>query len=400
MRKRAEIDGLRAVAVIPVILFHAGFGAFGGGYAGIDIFLVISGYLITTIIITDLRAERFSLANFYERRARRILPALFFVMLVSLPFAWFYLMPKDIEAFGKSLVAVSTFISNFLFWSEAGYFDTAAEPKPLLHTWSLAVEEQYYILFPLFLMLLWRFGMRFLVIACAILGVASLAAAHIGAGTLPAGNYYLLPTRGWELLLGVFAAFYLACREESGFSPRADQALSLLGAALILVAIFAFDSETPFPSLYALVPTVGALLIILAAREGTIVCHVLSNRLFVGIGLISYSAYLWHFPLFAFARHRSLTEPELWLMAALCVATLPLAYLSWRFNENPFREKSKTSRVQIVAFDGAAAAGFIALGLFGAMSGGFPGRGENSLLTADLDTALTFVLKDEAGEVC
>jgi len=400
LRKRAEIDGLRAVAVIPVILFHAGFGAFSGGYVGIDIFLVISGYLITTIIITDLKAESFSLANFYERRARRILPALFFVMLVSLPFAWFYLMPKDIEAFAKSLVAVSTFTSNFLFWSEAGYFDTAAELKPLLHTWSLAVEEQYYILFPLFLMLFWRFGTRFLLVACAVLGVASLAAAHVGAYTLPAGNYYLLPTRGWELLLGVFAAFYLAGRGASGFSPRVNQALSLVGAALILVAIFAFDSETPFPSLYALVPTVGALLIILAAREGTIVWRVLSNRLLVGIGLISYSAYLWHFPLFVFARHRSLDAPEPWVMAVLCVVTLPLAYLSWRFIENPFRDKSKTSRVQIVGFGAAAAAGFIALGLFGATSGGFPGRGDNPLLTADLNTALTFALTDEAGEVC
>ncbi len=400
LRKRAEIDGLRAVAVMLVILFHAGFEAFSGGFVGIDIFLVISGYLITTIIITDLRAENFSLGNFYERRARRILPALFFVILVSLPFAWFYLLPKDIEAFGKSLVAVSTFTSNFLFWSEAGYFDTAAEFKPLLHTWSLAVEEQYYILFPLFLMLFWRFGTRFLLIACALLGIASLVVAHIGAYTLPAANYYLLPTRGWELLLGVFAAFYLAGRESSGFSRLANQALSLAGAALILVATFAFDSETPFPSLYALAPTVGALLIILAAREGTIVWLVLSNRVLVGIGLISYSAYLWHFPLFVFARHRILGEPEPWLMAVLCVVTIPLAYLSWRFIEKPFRDKSQTNRVQIVGLGATLAVGFIALGLFGAMSGGFPERGDNPLLTADLSTPLTFALTDDAGELC
>jgi peptidoglycan/LPS O-acetylase OafA/YrhL len=400
LRQRAEIDGLRAVAVIPVILFHAGFEVFAGGYVGIDIFLVISGYLITTIIIADLKDGRFSLANFYERRARRILPALFFVMLISLPFAWLYLMPRDIEAFGKSLFAVSTFTSNFLFWSEAGYFDTAAELKPLLHTWSLAVEEQFYILFPLFLMLFWRFGTRFLLVFFALFGAVSLAAAHLGAYSLPAGAYYLLPTRGWELLIGVFAAFYLAGRGGSGFSPRANQALSLAGAALILIAIFAFDAKTPFPSLYTLVPTVGTLLIILAAREGTIVWRLLCNRMMVTIGLISYSAYLWHFPLFVFARHRSLVEPAPWLMAVLCVATFPLAYLSWRFVENPFRDRRRTSRRQIIGFGVAAACGFIALGLFGAMSDGFPERGENLLLTAEVSAPLTFALKNAAGEIC
>ena len=153
MQYRAEIDGLRAVAIIPVILFHAGFPLFSGGFVGVDIFFVISGYLITTIILTEKEQGKFSLINFYERRARRILPALFFVMLVSLPFAWLWLIPSDMKDFSQSLIGVATFSSNILFWQETGYWGTANELKPLLHTWSLAVEEQYYIIFPLYLML-------------------------------------------------------------------------------------------------------------------------------------------------------------------------------------------------------------------------------------------------------
>jgi peptidoglycan/LPS O-acetylase OafA/YrhL len=160
MKYRAEIDGLRALAVLPVILFHAGFEKFSGGYVGVDVFFVISGYLITTIIISEMAEDNFSILNFYERRARRILPALFFVMLACFPFAWFWLAPDDLKDFGESLFAVSIFSSNILFWLESGYFDTAAELKPLLHTWSLAVEEQFYILFPIFLILTWRFGVK------------------------------------------------------------------------------------------------------------------------------------------------------------------------------------------------------------------------------------------------
>ena len=162
MEYRKEIDGLRAIAVIPVILFHAGFDRFSGGYVGVDIFFVISGYLITTIILHEKQSGNFSLVNFYERRARRILPALFFVMLISLPFAFLWLTPSNHKDFSQSLTSVAFFSSNILFWLETGYFDAASESKPLLHTWSLAVEEQYYVLFPLFLMLVWHFRKRWL----------------------------------------------------------------------------------------------------------------------------------------------------------------------------------------------------------------------------------------------
>jgi peptidoglycan/LPS O-acetylase OafA/YrhL len=162
VKYRREIDGLRAVAVVPVILFHAGYSAFSGGYVGVDVFFVISGYLITTIILAEKEKGTFSLVNFYERRARRILPALFFVMLVSLLPAWLWMTPSDMTRFSRSLVAVSTFSSNILFWLESGYWGTANELKPLLHTWSLAVEEQFYILFPLYLILMWRFRKRWM----------------------------------------------------------------------------------------------------------------------------------------------------------------------------------------------------------------------------------------------
>lgn len=169
MKYRSEIDGLRSVAVIPVIFFHAGISIFKGGFIGVDVFFVISGYLITTIILTEMGQSRFSIANFYERRVRRILPALFLVMLVSLPFAWFWLIPSDLKNFSQSLAAVSSFSSNFLFWRESGYWDTASELKPLLHTWSLAVEEQYYVLFPLFLSLMWKYRKRWILVTFIII---------------------------------------------------------------------------------------------------------------------------------------------------------------------------------------------------------------------------------------
>jgi peptidoglycan/LPS O-acetylase OafA/YrhL len=210
MDYRREIDGLRALAVLPVILFHAGFETFSGGFVGVDVFFVISGYLITTIILAELEQGKFSIVNFYERRARRILPALFLVMLVCIPFAWVSLTPADLNSFAKSLVAVPLFVSNVFFWRDGGYFETAAELKPLLHTWSLAVEEQYYVLFPLFLMLFWRLGKRLILVSLGLVFVASIAIAQWGAYAQPTAAFFLLPTRGWELLIGAFAAFYLA----------------------------------------------------------------------------------------------------------------------------------------------------------------------------------------------
>ncbi len=190
MKYRAEIDGLRALAVLPVIFFHAGFEFFGGGFVGVDVFFVISGYLITGIILSEINNGQFSIINFYERRARRILPALFFVMASCLPFAWYWLTPSDLKDFGQSLIAVSTFSSNILFWMESGYFDTAAELKPLLHTWSLAVEEQYYILFPIFLMISWRLGINWIIIILIFIFLISLSMSHWGAFNKPSASFF------------------------------------------------------------------------------------------------------------------------------------------------------------------------------------------------------------------
>ena len=207
---RREIDGLRAIAVIPVIFFHAGLLGFSGGFAGVDIFFVISGYLITSIILQETESGSFSLAKFYERRVRRILPSLFFVLFVSSIFAWFLLLPVEMKSFSRSLIKVVTFSSNFYFAKSIDYFATAAELKPLLHTWSLAVEEQFYFIFPLLFMVLWRFWQKKMVMLLAFMMFSSIAFAHYGTTHQAIENFFLLPSRAWELLLGALISFYLA----------------------------------------------------------------------------------------------------------------------------------------------------------------------------------------------
>ena len=362
MKYRAEIDGLRALEVLPVILFHAGFEWFSGGFVGVDVFFVISGYLITTIIISEMAEGKFSIVNFYERRARRILPALFFVMAACLPFAWLWLSPSNLRDFGQSLVAVSTFSSNILFWLDSGYFDTAAELKPLLHTWSLAVEEQYYILFPIFLMLTWRLGIKWVLILLSVVFLLSLGVAQWGAYNKPSAAFFLLPTRGWELLVGVFAAFYLKYNTQLR-SHILTQALSLLGFGMIVYSIIAFDETTPFPSAYTLIPTIGTGLIILCAVPKTYIHKLLSLKFVVGIGLISYSAYLWHQPLLAFARHRTFGEVSDLILISLCLASLIMAGFSWRYVEGPFRNRKRFNRKLIFRLSAIGILLFSTIGL-------------------------------------
>ncbi|MDB6143079.1 MAG: acyltransferase [Pseudomonas sp.] len=372
---RPEIDGLRTLAVVPVILFHAGFQLFSGGFVGVDVFFVISGYLITSIILAEMLAGKFSVVNFYERRARRILPSLFVVMLICLPMAWVMLDPLDFKFFSKSLIAVPTFSSNILFWRESGYFDAAAELKPLLHTWTLAVEEQYYVFFPLFLMLMWGLGRKWITGILIIAAMLSLAISEHGAANESSATFYLLHARAWELLVGSFIAIYFSWRPRSDTGPQIlHQPATLLGVLLIGYAIFAFDNSTSFPGVHALIPTMGAALIILFANSQTWVGKVLSTRLFVLIGMISYSAYLWHQPIFAFARNASLVEPKWTEMLALSMLSLVLAYLSWRFIEQAFRKKSRISRRQIFTFGTLASLVFIGLGLTGYINNGFASR--------------------------
>lgn len=375
LKYRSEVDGLRAVAVIPVILFHSGLHVFSGGFVGVDVFFVISGYLITSIILSEMLAGKFSLVTFYERRARRILPSLFVMMLICLPAAWLILDPPDFKYFAKSLVAVPIFSSNLLFWLESGYFDASAELKPLLHTWTLAVEEQYYVLFPLLLMATWKWGRTWIVALLAVGAVVSLTMAQIGAAQGSSTSFYLLHARAWELLVGSFIAFYFSWRPrvENAHGPI-NQFATLLGLGLIAYAVFAFDSSTEFPGLHALVPTLGAALIILFATPQTWVGRLLSSRGFVFIGLISYSAYLWHQPVFAFARQSTLKEPSVAVMLVLAAFSLVLAYLSWRLVEQAFRQKAIFSRQRIFALGALGSVLFIAFGLTGYMSNGFNQR--------------------------
>ena len=385
MRYRPEIDGLRAVALVPVILFHAGFEHVNGGFVGVDVFFVISGYLITTIILAEKEQGAFSLVNFYERRARRILPALFLVMFVSLPFAWLWLLPSDMKDFCQSLAAVPTFASNILFWYETGYWGVTNELKPLLHTWSLAVEEQYYILFPLFLMLMWRYRKRWILSSFLVIAAISLVLSQWGAYHMPSANFFMLPTRGWELAIGASIAFYFLYRKQKRHTLLAhkyiNEVLGLAGLLLIGYAVFTFDETLPFPGLYALIPTIGTALIILFSSPETFIGRLLSAKLLVGIGLISYSAYLWHQPLFAFARHRSLSEPSNMLLGMLVVLSFPLAYLSWRYVERPFRKKGVVSRRAIFALSAIGSVVFIAIGLAGHMTDSFGSRSTKSDLT-------------------
>jgi len=338
MKYRSEIDGLRAVAVLPVLLFHAKVPGFSGGYVGVDIFFVISGFLITGILLNDLQTDNFSILRFYERRARRILPALFAVALATFVGAYALMTPDLFSDFGRSLVALGFFGSNVLFWWESGYFEPAADEKPLLHTWSLSVEEQFYIFFPALLFLLWRMSRRreMLFTILSVISLISLGASQLMATWAPTANFYLLPSRVWELMLGSMAAVWGAPQ----ISKRTRSIVGWGGLLAILVSVACYSEATPFPSFYALLPVMGTTAILMCADSQTYPGRLLSAQLFVSIGLISYSLYLWHQPLLAFYRIYSGTNVTISGMAVAILLSIPLAWLSWRYIEAPFRKSA------------------------------------------------------------
>lgn len=374
MKYRSEVDGLRAVAVLPVILFHAGFSAFAGGFVGVDVFFVISGFLITSILLGELDAGTFRLLNFYERRARRLLPALFVVLAASLAAAWFLLLPTDFAGFSKSLASVGLFSSNWVFWRESGYFDGRSELKPLLHTWSLAVEEQFYFLYPLLLLLLSRFAKRLLPVALVLLGLASFLLAEWASRANPSFAFFLLPTRGWELLLGAFCALQVRGPRSGAGSPQVRDAAAWVGLILIGISVTLYSSETPFPGAYALLPTVGTALVLLFADGSNRSGRFLGWSPFVWVGKISYSAYLWHQPLFAFARHARSEPPSVAMLWLLVAASLLLGFLSYRYVEAIFRNGRRFTRAQVFASAAALSLAFVAAGAFGYARDGVPGR--------------------------
>lgn len=374
---RSEIDGLRALAVLPVIGFHAGIAGLSGGYLGVDIFFVISGYLITSLILVEREHGTFSLSGFWARRARRILPLLSVVVLACLPAAWWLLGWRDIEDFWQSLVAIGLFASNILFWREGTYFGLEAELKPLLHTWSLAVEEQFYILFPIACLAILRWGRMALFVVIAAVAAMSLLFFIPLHWTAQETAFFLLPTRAWQLLLGSLCAF--ASVQALTAAPTALQqvlaalGLILIGGAMALVATLGKHWITGL-GLPALMATTGAALIVLFARPGMWVAWLLSQRPLVAIGLISYGAYLWHVPLLVFARHALAisADPELERMVelptglalVLCAVSLGLAAATWRWIEKPFRNPARVSARKAAIMGvgaGSILAGFAAL---------------------------------------
>lgn len=372
---RPEIDGLRAVAVLPVILFHAGFASFGGGFVGVDIFFVLSGYLITSIILNDLDAGRFSVTQFYVRRARRILPALAAMLLACLPVAVWLMLPEELKRFGQSLTAVATFSSNLFFWLKTDYFAPAAEEQPLLHTWSLAVEEQYYVLFPLLLMLVWKRGSGRAAGIVGALALGSFALASVMQGPYPQAVFYLLPTRAWELLAGSLGATLprLGIR---AFAPRRSEAGAALGCGMITWALVMFDGHAAVPPAWMLLPVLGTALVLHCTHGKTAVGVVLSSRPFVALGLISYSAYLWHQPVLAFARLAWFDGTPPGLMGALVALSLALGYLSWRFVELPVRTlqwRILTVPAPVLWSAGGVLAATLAVGVALHASAGFAG---------------------------
>jgi peptidoglycan/LPS O-acetylase OafA/YrhL len=354
VKHRPEIDGLRAVAVLPVIFYHAGFPAYAGGFVGVDVFFVISGYLITAILLDEQARGKFSIARFYERRARRILPALMFMLACCIPFALAWLLPQDREDFFRNLAATTLFSSNIYLWKSSSYFARHADLKPLLHMWSLGVEEQFYLFFPLFLGIVWRFGRRAIVVMLAVAAVASLLVAQWLALIRPTPAFYLLPPRAWELIIGCLLAFYLEKRE--AHVPF----LGTIGLIAIAAAVGLYDKTTTFPGFFALVPTLGAAAVIAGAGPRTFAGRLLAARPVVGIGLVSYSAYLWHQPLFAFARNYGVDPSDFAVMLGLSLLTLVIAYLSWRFVERPFRTGMDPQWIMRAAV--ASTAGMFALG--------------------------------------
>lgn len=376
MKYRREIDGLRAVAVVPVILFHAGISWMSGGFVGVDVFFVISGYLITTIILNELDEGHFSVVNFYERRARRILPALFFVLACCLLSAYILLLPDQLCGFFKSLASTLIFLSNVYFRSEVDYFARASDEEPLLHMWSLAVEEQFYLVFPLLAILLWKRGRGVFFTATILIALTSLIYADIQSLLRPGKAFFDTLGRIWELLVGSMVAIYFLRwrKPESLPSKWLSEAGSSLGLALILWACFQFEQSTPFPGRYALAPTFGAVLIILFATPTTVTGRLLGSRVAVGIGLVSYSAYLWHQPLFAFARVVSLQPPSAVFFVFLSFVSLGLAYVSWRYIEQPFRQRQNFTRANIFSFSAACMVLFLVFVGFGYALNGFPAR--------------------------
>lgn len=367
---RPEIDGLRAIAVIPVLLFHVGVPSFSGGFIGVDIFFVISGYLITRIIYNELEANKFSILRFYQRRIQRIFPALFTVLFVSLIAAAILFMPNGFKSFSKSLAGAALSVSNIIFWRESGYFDDPSNLKPLLHTWSLGIEEQFYFLFPILLLVLHKFAKKYIKALLIVVTIMSFSLSVWGVRNHPTDAFFLLPYRAWELGLGAVLALNIIPQIKH---KGATEVIAIAGLILATYPIFIYTSDTPFPGWAALAPTLGATLLIYAGAESKYAVAILKTRPLVFIGLISYSLYLWHWPIITFTRYYLPYEIGFTEAIELISISLIISYISWRWVEQPFRKSNK--RLPTILASGLTISlGTVIVGFAVFINDGFPQR--------------------------
>lgn len=376
MKYRSDIDGLRTIAVLPVLFYHASLG-FPGGFVGVDVFFVISGYLITLLIVSEISKGEFTILNFYERRARRIFPALFAMMAATLVAAAVIMIPLDLKDFGKSIMSTTLFAGNIWFYAKLGYFNEASELQPLLHTWSLGVEEQYYIVFPLILLALNRFGALKRVFAWVLaLALVSFAAAVYMLPRNPEAAFYLPHLRAWELFIGSLLAL---ATWRGVFRPYTTHLfvtnlLSLAGLAAIMWPVLTYGPETAFPGLAALPPCLGAALLIATGNNPqSIGARLLSLRPMVFTGKLSYSLYLWHWPFISFAFYVAGPQGPIVGIGCLVVSSF-VAYLSWRYIEQPFRNRAKVGRRAIFASSIGAIVIMLSVGMLFLQTNGLPNR--------------------------
>jgi len=372
LKYRPDIDGLRAIAVLPVLFFHASLG-FPGGFVGVDVFFVISGFLIGTLVIAELEAGTFQLFQFWERRVRRLFPALAVVVIACFIAGAIWFVPKNFEELGQSIIAQPLLVSNFYFWRQSGYFETAAEFQPLLHTWSLAVEEQFYLFFPPIMLLLLKGGRKVATTGIIAFIFGSFVWSVYGSYRYPSPTFFLIPARIWELDIGVLLALLPKARKSW---PGLNEILGWLGLVLIFWSVFFFSINTRFPGAAALPPCLGAALIIYAnSGKMTSVGKLLSWPGFVFTGKISYSLYLWHWPLIVFIKYLVLTDlPDFYLPLAL-VASFVLAWLNWKFVETPFRKKTiLPDRRRLFMVSGVLSVVFVVVGTYLYKADGIPSR--------------------------
>lgn len=372
MNYRRDIDGLRGVAIVPVVLFHAGVPGFGGGFVGVDVFFVISGYLITGLLAEQLEAGRLSLRQFYERRIRRLFPALFVVVSCVWIAAFCLFLPRDLEQVGKTCLATLLFVANIFFFTQSGYFDTAADTKPLWHAWSLSVEEQFYFVFPLLLIGVHRWYPGRVVRAIALVTAVSFVAGAYATFVFPKAAFYMMPLRMWELGVGALVALG-AFREWT--RTQEHRWPGYLGLALILVPTVLYDPKIPFPGLAAVPPTVGAALLLGRAGSAAHARRFLESRVMRFFGLVSYSLYLWHWPIFVFAEYYFFPTPlGAWMGVAIGVA-VGVATLSWRFVERRFhRPMARQPQASVLPAAAALTAALAACSAVLIVGRGLPSR--------------------------